>query len=206
MKSVLWLGVGLVAWVAGAAEVRAQATAGSPTVCVVGADAARDGKSLATAAIQKAIDDCAGKGGGVVRLGGAPKFVSGPLVLKSHITLEIAAGTTLEGSSNHDDYPEIEQFHDKGRQSLLSATGAEDITIRGGGVIDGRGESWWPNRAEGYTRPRLVVFDHCKHVLMEDITVQNSPMWRIVPYYSEDLTFRTATTRMGSIPSAPSMW
>jgi len=190
MKSVLWLGVGLVAWVAGAAEVRAQATAGSPTVCVVGADAARDGKSLATAAIQKAIDDCAGKGGGVVRLGGAPKFVSGPLVLKSHITLEIAAGTTLEGSSNHDDYPEIEQFHDKGRQSLLSATGAEDITIRGGGVIDGRGESWWPNRAEGYTRPRLVVFDHCKHVLMEDITVQNSPMWQIVPYYSEDLTFR----------------
>jgi len=149
-----------------------------------------DGKTLDTAAIQKAIDECASKGGGTVKLAEAPKFISGPLVLKSHITLEIAAGTTLEGSTNHEDYPEIEQFHDKGRQSLLSATNAEGITIRGGGVIDGRGESWWPNRAEGYTRPRLIVFDHCKHVLMENITVQNSPMWQIVPYYSEDLTFR----------------
>jgi polygalacturonase len=27
-------------------------------------------------------------------------------------------------------------------------------------------------------------------VLMEDVTVQNSPMWQIVPYYSEDVTFR----------------
>jgi len=148
-----------------------------------------DGKTLDTVAIQKAIDDCAAIGGRV-RLAGAAKFVSGPLVLKSHTTLEIAAGTTLEGSTNHADYPEIEQFHDKGRQSLISAVNAEDITIRGGGIIDGRGESWWPNRAEGYTRPRLVVFDHCKHVLMENVTVQNSPMWQIVPYYSEDLTFR----------------
>jgi polygalacturonase len=106
------------------------------------------------------------------------------------MVLEIEAGTTLEGSTNHDDYPEITEFQQKGRQSLLSAHGAEGITIRGGGVIDGRGESWWPNRAEGYTRPRLIVFDHVKHVLMENITVQNSPMWQIVPYYSEDLTFR----------------
>jgi polygalacturonase len=109
-------------------------------------------------------------------------------VLKSHITLEIAEGTTLEGSTNHDDYPEIEQFHEKGKQSLLSATNAEDITIRGGGVIDGRGESWWVNPHQ--IRPRLIVFDHVKHVLMENVTVENSPMWQIVPYYSDDLTFR----------------
>ena len=152
-----------------------------------------DGKTLDTAAIQKAIDDCAGKGAdskGVVQIGGAPKFISAPIVLKSHTVLEISTGTTLEGSTNHDDYPEVDQFHDKGRQSLISAIHAEDIVIRGGGIIDGRGESWWPNRAEGYTRPRLVVFDHCKHVLMENVTVQNSPMWQIVPYYSEDVTFR----------------
>jgi len=152
-----------------------------------------DGVTADTAAIQKAIDDCSGQNqwkGDIVILGGAAKFISAPLVLKSHMVLEIEAGTTLEGSTNHNDYPEIEEFHQKGRQSLLSAHGVDDITIRGGGVIDGRGESWWPNRAEGYTRPRLIVFDHVKHVLMENITVQNSPMWQIVPYYSEDLTFR----------------
>jgi len=146
-----------------------------------------DGKTLDTAAIQKAIDDCASKGA-IVRLAGATKFISGPLVLKSHTTLEIAAGTTLEASSNHDDFPEIEEFHDHGRQSLLSAKDAEDIAIRGGGVIDGNRSSWWVNPRQ--PRPRLVIFDHCKHVLMENVTVQNSPMWQIVPYYSEDLIFR----------------
>jgi len=178
--------VGLaIAGIVGAQACSAQ------TVCTAQNYGAKgDGKTLDTAAIQKAIDDCAGKGGGTVKLAGAAKFVSAPLVLKSHIILEIAAGTTLEASTNHDDFPEIEQFHEKGRQGLLSAANAEDITIRGGGVIDGRGESWWENRGPGSTRPRLIVFDHCKHILMENITVQNSPMWQIVPYYSEDLTFR----------------
>lgn len=149
-----------------------------------------DGVTLDTVPIQKAIDDCAGKGGGIVKVSGPAKFISAPLVLKSHVTLEIAAGTTLEASPNHADFPEIEQFGEKARQSLLSATNAEDITIRGGGVIDGRGESWWEHRGPGETRPRLIVFDHCKHVLMENVTVQNSPMWQIVPYYSVDVTFR----------------
>jgi polygalacturonase len=182
VKKILFVGAALLLPVS-------VASAQGAKVCVVQQYGAKgDGTTLDTAAIQKAIDDCAAKGGGVVRLAGAAKFVSAPLVLKSHTTLEIAEGTTLEGSTNHDDYPEIEQFHAKGKQSLLSATNAEGITIRGGGVIDGRGDSWWANPHE--TRPRLIVFDHCKHVLMENVTVENSPMWQIVPYYSDDLTFR----------------
>jgi polygalacturonase len=164
----------------------AGALASAQTVCAV--KGAGDGKSSDTAAIQKAIDDCAGKG--VVKLAGAKKYVSGPLELKSHTTLDIAAGTTLEGSQNHDDYPEMEIFREKGRRPLLMSKDAEDITIRGGGTIDGNGESWWGMRGEGDVRPRLIIFDHTKHVVMENVTVQNSPMWQIVPYYSEDLTFR----------------
>jgi polygalacturonase len=41
-----------------------------------------------------------------------------------------------------------------------------------------------------HLRPRLVVFDHCKHVFVEGITIQNSPMWQLVPYYSDDVTIR----------------
>ncbi len=41
-----------------------------------------------------------------------------------------------------------------------------------------------------HPRPMGIVFDHTKHVHMEDITVQNSGFWQIVPYYADDLTFR----------------
>ena len=41
-----------------------------------------------------------------------------------------------------------------------------------------------------HPRPRLVVFDHCKHVLVAGVTIQNSPMWQLVLYYSDDVTIR----------------
>ena len=71
--------------------------------------------------------------------------------------------------------------------------------ITGGGTIDGNGESWWAEARATHNagvvgavqfRPRLVVFDHCKHIRMEGITVQNSPGWQIVPYYTDDMTIR----------------
>lgn len=155
--------------------------------------AAGDGATKDTAAIQKAIDDCAAAGGGTVVLAGAPMFVSGPLSLKSHITLSIAAGTTLAGSEDHDDYPLIEELREHGRQPLLSSDHATDITIDGGGTIDGRGQSWWPDRSAANKRPRLIVFRHSSHIVMANVTVQNSPSWQIVPYYSTDLVFRNMT-------------
>ena len=157
-----------------------------------------DGTTNDTHALQSAIDACAAKGGKVVLAGGT--FLSGPLVLKSNVDLHVDAGATLLGSSNHDDYPEITEFRNPGRQSLLSAKNAQNISITGGGIIDGAGQSWWAearsHRDHGVMevgnvfRPRLIVFDHCKHILIEGVTVQNSPSWQIVPYYADDVTIR----------------
>jgi len=157
-----------------------------------------DGVTKDTRAIQAAIDDCASAGGGTVMLSGGT-FVSGPIVLKSNITLDIAKGATLFGSPDHADYPAKTEFRAPGTQSLVSATNAENIKITGGGTIDGNGESWWKQarseRGAGIVgkiqfRPRLVVFDHCKHVQMTDVTAQNSPSWQIVPYYTDDMVIR----------------
>jgi polygalacturonase len=158
-----------------------------------------DGTTKDTAAIQKAIDACAvAKGGGTVTLAGGT-FVSGPIVLKSNVTLDIAKGATLFGSPDHADYPAKSEFRAPGTQSLVSATNAENVAITGGGTIDGNGESWWkearatPNAGvvgAVQFRPRLVVFDHCKHVKLEGVTIQNSPSWQVVPYYTDDMTIR----------------
>ena len=120
-------------------------------------------------------------------------------MLKSNITLDLAKGATLLGSPDHADYPVISEFRAPGTQSLVSATNAENIAITGEGTIDGNGESWWNDRrtphdagivGEVIFRPRLVVFDHCKHVRIEGVTIQNSPSWQVVPYYSDDVTIR----------------
>jgi polygalacturonase len=41
-----------------------------------------------------------------------------------------------------------------------------------------------------HPRPKLIIFDHCKHVRVEGVTIQNSPMWQLVPYYSDDVVIR----------------
>ena len=151
-----------------------------------------------TKAIQAAIDDCAAKGGGTVRRAKGV-YLSAPIVLKDNITLAVAKGATLKGSPDHGDYPEMLVFRAKGQQSLISAAHAHDIAITGAGIIDGNGASWWtgpdgkrPNSilGVGVFRPRLIVFDHCRHIRIEGVTVQNSPSWQIIPYYSDDIVIR----------------
>jgi polygalacturonase len=157
-----------------------------------------DGVTKDTVAIQTAIDACASGGGGTVRLN-AGTYLSAPIILKSHITLQIDREAVLQGSSDHHDYPPKQEFRAPGLQSLISATAASNISIIGGGVIDGAGETWWVTARSTknagvmgaeFLRPRLVVFDHCTHILVEGITIRNSPMWQLVPYYSHDVRIR----------------
>jgi polygalacturonase len=184
-------------------------------VCDVKKDGAKgDGTTKDTAAIQKAIDECsAGKGGGTVVLE-AGTYLSAPILLKSNMTLELKKDAILLGSPDHADYPVIQEFREDGHQALVSAVNATNVSITGEGTIDGNGESWWHsmrgmappaaplNRNNGANvagsgiapgqaaRPRLVVFDHCKHVSITGVTVKNSPFWQIVPYYSDDVVMR----------------
>jgi polygalacturonase len=157
-----------------------------------------DGATKDTVAIQKAIDTCAANGGGTVALS-AGTYISAPIVLKSNTTLQLNKGTTLLGSPDHADYPAITMFHLPDLQPLVSATNASNVAIIGEGTIDGNGESWWQEArsiegsgilGSAHPRPKLIIFDHCKNVRVEGVTIQNSPMWQLVPYYSDNVVIR----------------
>jgi len=168
-----------------------------------------DGVTKDTAAIQAAIDECEQRGGGTVRLI-AGAYLSAPIVLKSNIALRLDKGATLLGSSDHGDYPAKTEFRLPGLQSLVSATNATNIAITGEGVIDGAGESWWQMAravknagvlGSGHPRPKLILFDHCKHVRVEGVTIRNSPMWQLVLYYTDGAVIRNI--RILAPPDAP---
>ena len=196
--------VATAALVSGSSQAWAIAGIAAKTCDVREYGAKADGVTKDTAAIQKAIDTCAAAvaakkaSTGIVLLSGGT-FLSGPISLKSGITLNVAAGATLLGSPDRADYPAFTFARKQTVQPLVSAVNAENIVITGGGVIDGQGHIWWEYvkgvkdsgvLGTDHPRPMGVVFDHSKHIRMENITVQNAGFWQIVPYYADDLTFR----------------
>ncbi len=163
-----------------------------------------DGTTKDTVAIQKAIDACAAhKNGGTVEVP-AGTFLIAPILLKTNIALHLQKDATLLGSPDHDDYPVITEFREPSHQALVSAVNASNVSIAGEGTIDGNGATWWhmmrgapPSAvpapgvpARPANRPRLVVFDHCKHVSLTGVNVKNSAFWTVVPYYSDDVVIR----------------
>lgn len=46
-----------------------------------------------------------------------------------------------------------------------------------------------------YYRPVLVRLYHCDHILIENVTLQNSPAWNVHPCFCEHITIRNASIR-----------
>jgi len=137
-----------------------------------------DGKTMDTGAIQKAIDTCSKAGGGTVYMPPGT-FLSGTIYFKTGVTLRLAAGCTLKGSKNLDDYPQtipaFRSYTDNyTEKSLIYAENVERVAITGSGVIDGQGASF-----EGpyKVRPYMIRVIQCRHVTIKDVTIINSPMW-----------------------------
>ena len=106
-----------------------------------------DGITLNTEAFAKAIDALVKKGGGKLVV---PQGVwhTGPIVLKSHIELNLKAGAVILFAADESLYPLVETSFEgldtRRCQSPLSANGATNIAITGKGVIDGNGQYWRP--------------------------------------------------------------
>jgi polygalacturonase len=157
--------------------------------------AVSDGKTLCTAAIQKAVDHCAAAGGGTVYFPPGV-WLSGTIELRSHVTLRLDAGCRLLGSAKAADYPEwvpnIRSYSKTYvRQSLIRGENLEDVAICGRGTIDGQGGKF---RWKGYkNRPFLIRLVNCRRVLVENVALSNSAMWMQQYLACEGVTLRGIT-------------
>lgn len=183
-------------------------TTRAETCCVNVQDfgAMGDGVHEDTAAIQAAIS--------FLPEGGRLWFPAGtyltlPLSLKSHITLDLDEDATILGSPDRSRYPILPSFtvdlvtgasvlqasfegqEQNCYQSLLQGAYVEDVAVVGRGTVDGNGQSgdWWQDfKNFPAARPRVIFLNHTKNVMLHGITVKNGPSWHIHPFYSRDFT------------------
>lgn len=149
----------------------------------------------ATKAIQDAIDACTGAGGGVVYVPPG-EYTTGAIHLKDNVNLHLEAGATLFLSQNRNDFA--------GRaRSMINSSGARNIAVTGRGTLDGLAQYEYVDargkdpelvveqeiaRLAGVPIKRyyrtgmqtfMFVLNDSTDVLLEGITVINSPLWNV---------------------------
>ncbi|MCL4217006.1 MAG: right-handed parallel beta-helix repeat-containing protein [Candidatus Hydrogenedentes bacterium] len=153
--------------------------AGTRTYDVLSFEAVGDGETKDTAAVQRAIDACAGAGGGTVYF--APgTYLCGSLHLRSNITLHLDNGATILASTDDADFDPFEKLdfeNDSDEEtsyfhfSLIWGEDLENVAIEGRGTIDS-------NRRDR-SGPKTIGLKRCKQVTIRDITIRNAGNYAI---------------------------
>ncbi|WP_045761885.1 glycoside hydrolase family 28 protein [Xanthomonas albilineans] len=160
-----------------------------------------------TLRIQDAINDC--PVGSAVKLAqgsyGESGFLTGPLTLKSGVTLWIDEGVTLFASRNPQDYDTgvgscgtANSDKTKTCKPLIYGNSLSGNGIVGDGKIDGRGgsvltsgpnagkRSWWDVAYQTVSQgliqhaPRLLQIDNSSNIVMYRLTLENSPNFHVL--------------------------
>jgi polygalacturonase len=148
-----------------------------------------DGATADTAAIQAAINAAGIAGGGTVEVP-AGIFLSGPLQMASRINLRVNGTLRMLPL---DKYP----GGTTDPANFISGRDLHDLAISGSGAIDGQGSAWWPYaKTKGAKRPKMISLSTCDRLLIENITLSNSPMFHIaISGKTTDVTVRGVTIR-----------
>jgi len=176
--------------------------------------AINDGKTLDTKFIQKTIDDCSARGGGIVTF--APgKYLTGAIYLKQNVQLQIAKGVELLGSQDIADYPEIPTriagIEMLWPSALINVLHQHKVSITGSGTINAQGKVFWDKywqmrkdyEAKGLRwivdydakRPRTILVSNAEDVTLSGVTIQQAGFWTVQLLYSKFITIDGLTIR-----------
>jgi hypothetical protein len=174
-----------------------------------------DTPELSTAAINRAVEACSAAGGGQVLIPPG-RWVSGTIHLKSHVTLFLAPGATLVGTTNLSLYsrPAVPSFMPEAswgnwHRSLLVGDRVEDVAICGQGIIDGH-KVFDPNGEEHLRGPHTIFFSDSRRFSIRDVSIVDSANYAILFLASDDAEIRNVKISGGwdgvHFRGAPGRW
>ena len=162
-----------------------------------------DGVTDNTRAFNAAMSAVRASGRSVAIVVPAGTWLTAPFNLTSHLTLNITSGATLLATDDENQWPVIAPLPSYGqgrdhvgprRTSFLHGVRLQDLVLTGGGTVDGQGEGWWARHLSGaegnVTRGRLFEVENSDGILLESLTLTNSPFWTVHPTYSSNIVAR----------------
>jgi len=157
-----------------------------------------DGTTLNTATIQKVIDDCSASGGGTISFP-AGRYLTGTIQIKSRVTLRFETGATLLGSTNVDDYRNLDPFVDGNGHplghALIVALDADHVGIEGAGTVDGQGPLLKKVQKNYTMRPFLVRWVRCTDVTVKDVHLTAPGAWTLNFFQTKGAVIEGVTIR-----------
>jgi polygalacturonase len=182
-----------------------------------------DGKTVNTAALQKAIDAAAKAKGTLVFAPGV--YLTGALFLKSNVEMRVDEGVEIRGVQDLAAYPVMQTrvagIEMKWPSALLNVYEQTNVKLGGKGTLDGDGKIWWDKywkmRREEYEpkglrwavdydcrRPRLIQVYRSKDVEVRGLTLKRPGFWTVHICYSERVKVDGLTIRNNTDGKGPS--
>ena len=151
-----------------------------------------------TGDIQAMIDAKARQGGGRVVVPSG-EWTTGPLRLPSGIELHLEDGARLVFPDDPALYPQTEVAFEgevrRRHQPLVSAVGATNVAVTGGGIFRAEVGYWHAPGFRMRGRPQFFQFANCRGVRLEGFRVRNSPSWTIHMLCTDDVVIRGLDVR-----------
>lgn len=142
------------------------------------------------AAIQRAIDECSGNGGGSVIVPAGKTFMAGPFHLASGVDLHLEPNSRIVANPDESVYTESAFKENRGEGMMwISGSDMKNVSISGTGTIDGNGVAFMGAELDdSYELKPVTDFDPRPHVLtiinsekvnIKDVTIRNSAYWTV---------------------------